>query len=60
MIRAISRLKEPATDSQLGLALAVAAVTMGLMLWAILWQANIIADQRDLIRELWIARLGVG
>jgi hypothetical protein len=39
------------------MALAVAAVTMGLMLWAIIWQADIIAYQRDLLRGMWAARL---
>ncbi|MFI5098533.1 MAG: hypothetical protein ACHQT6_11230 [Candidatus Acidiferrales bacterium] len=58
MIQAIHRLNEPASDSHLGMALAVAAVTMGLMLWAIIWQANIIAYQRDLIRVLWTTRFG--
>ena len=58
MFPAIRRLNEPASESHLGMALAVAAVTMGLMLWAIIWQANIIAYQRDLIRGMWAARIG--
>ena len=58
MIRGLSRLKEPASDSHLGLALLVAAVVMALMLWAIVWQANIITYQRDLIRLLQGARFG--
>jgi hypothetical protein len=40
------------------MALAVAAVAMALMLWAILWQASIIAYQRDLIRALQGAQFG--
>jgi hypothetical protein len=58
MIRGLRRLKEPASDSHLGMALIVSAIAMALMLWAILWQANIIAYQRDLIRALSIARFG--
>ena len=40
------------------MALVVAAVTMGLMLWAIIWQANVIAYQRDLIRVMQAAQFG--
>jgi hypothetical protein len=58
MISALRRLNEPASDSHLGMALAVAAVAMALMLWAIIWQANIIVFQRDLIRTMWDARFG--
>ena len=49
---AVRRLSVPASESQLGLALVVAAVLMAAMLWAILWQANIISYQRELIRTL--------
>jgi hypothetical protein len=55
---ALHRLSKPASDSQLGMALVVAAVTMGLMLWAIIWQANVIAYQRDLIRVMQAAQFG--
>jgi hypothetical protein len=58
MIEAIRRLHEPASESHLGMALAVAAVVMGLMLWAIIWQANIIVYQRDVIRFMWTTRFG--
>jgi hypothetical protein len=58
MIQALRRLNEPASNSHLGMALAVAAVAMSLMLWAILWQANIIASQRDLIRFMSNTRFG--
>jgi hypothetical protein len=40
------------------MALTLAAVVMALMLWAIIWQANIIAYQRELIRVLSIAQFG--
>ncbi len=58
MIRAIRQLSVPASESHLGMALALAAVTMGLMLWAILWQSNVIVYQRDVIRWLWATRIG--
>jgi hypothetical protein len=58
MIEVIRRLNEPASDSHLGMALAASAITMGLMLWAILWQANIIVYQCDLIRVMWTTRFG--
>ncbi len=58
MIRVLRRLSVPADESHLGMALALAAVTMGVMLWAILWQSDIILQQRDAIRLLWNAHLG--
>ena len=58
MIRAIHRLNEPANESHLGMALVVAAVVMGLMLWAILWQSTIIVYQRDVIR--WMLKTHFG
>jgi len=50
------RLDQPVSKSQLGLALVVAAVVMGLMLCAIMWQSSIIGSQRDVIRWLWSVR----
>jgi hypothetical protein len=58
VIPALRRLNEPASASQLGTALVVAAVVMGLMLWAILWQGSIIAYQRELIRAMQAAQFG--
>lgn len=58
MIQLIRRLNVPATESQLGIALAVAAATMGLMLWAIIWQANVIGYQREVIQWMWSAKSG--
>ena len=58
MIRMFRQLDEPATESQLGVALIVAAVMMGLMLCAIVWQSNIIDSQRDIIRLMWSAKFG--
>jgi hypothetical protein len=54
MMRAIiSKLKVPASESQLSLALALSVVVMSGLLWAILWQSNIISQQREAIRYLW-------
>jgi len=58
MIRAIRRLSVPAVESHLEMALAVAAVTLALMLWVIIWQSNVIIYQRDIIRWMWDARIG--
>lgn len=55
MFRVFRRLNEPATDSHMGIALAVAAVTLAMMLWAIIWQTDVIVYQRNLIRDLWTA-----
>jgi hypothetical protein len=51
-------LSEPASESQLGLALIVAAVTMGLMLCAIVWQSSVIGLQRDVIQWMWSVKYG--
>ena len=40
------------------MALALAALLMSLMLWAIIWQSNIIVYQRGLIRSLWAGQIG--
>jgi hypothetical protein len=53
MFRVFRRLNEPATESHMGIALALAAVTLAFMLWAIIWQADVIVYQRDLIKDLW-------
>jgi len=43
------------SESVLGYTLALATVVMSLALWAVLWQADIIAYQQVLIRDLWNA-----
>ena len=58
MFRVFRRLNEPASESHLGIALAVAAVTLAIMLWAVIWQSDVIIYQRDLIREMWGASFG--
>ncbi len=54
MMRAlISKLKVPASESQLSVALGLSVVVMSGLLWAILWQSNIIVQQREAIKYLW-------
>lgn len=49
----LRRLRVPATESQLAITLAVSLVMMAAMLLGILWQANVINFQKELIRALW-------
>jgi hypothetical protein len=49
----IAKLQIPASESQLSLALGLSVLVMSALLWAILWQSNIIAQQRESIRYLW-------
>ena len=58
MMKILNRLCEPASESQLGVVLIVAALTMGLMLCAIMWQSTIIGSQRDIIHWMWSAKFG--
>jgi hypothetical protein len=58
MMKMLNRLGEPASESQLGVALIVAAVAMGLMLCAIMWQSTIIGSQRDVIHWMWSSKFG--
>jgi len=58
MTRILRALRVPATESQLGFVLAVSAMLMGLMSLVIVWQAQIIAHQRDAIR--WLEGLKFG
>lgn len=43
----------PVSESKLSLVLASSLVVMALLLWAVLWQSDVIVYQRDLIRLLW-------
>lgn len=52
------RLAIPAKESQMAIALCLSAVAMSLMLWAIIWQSDLIVYQRDLIRWLWNGKFG--
>jgi len=49
----LRRLSLPPNESQMAVALGFSVVAMSLMLWAILWQSDVIVYQRDLIRWLW-------
>jgi hypothetical protein len=49
----IAKMKIPASESQLSLALGLSVLVMSALLWAILWQSNIISQQREAIRYLW-------
>jgi hypothetical protein len=49
----VQRLKIPATESQLSVALALSVLVMSLLLWGLVWQSDIIAKQRDIIRWLF-------
>ncbi len=48
-------LSNPARESHLSWALGFSLVMMSLMLWMILWQADLISYQREVIRLLWSA-----
>jgi hypothetical protein len=54
----VRKLRIPATESNLGLVLSLCVVTMGLMSIAIVWQAQVIAGQREVIQWLEKARFG--
>lgn len=48
----ISKLRVPASESNMGIVLAICAVCLGLMSIALVWQAQIIANQRVMIEFL--------
>ncbi len=50
--RFISRLRIPATESQMSFVLSLCSVAMSLMLWALLWQSQVIAEQSEVINWL--------
>ncbi|MGB2670652.1 MAG: hypothetical protein WA621_06610 [Candidatus Acidiferrum sp.] len=54
----IRKLHIPASESTMGIVLTVCVVTMGFMSVALLWQAQIIANQREAIR--WLESLKFG
>ena len=51
-VRFLYRLRVPASESQLALTLALSLLFMAVMLLGLIWQANVIALQRDIIRSL--------
>ena len=57
-IRLLRHLSVPASESQTAVVLAVSMVMMALLIYALLWQSNIISYQREVIQWLWSARFG--
>jgi hypothetical protein len=51
-------LRIPANESSMGLVMSICVISMGLMSIAIVWQAQIIANQREAIR--WLETLKFG
>jgi hypothetical protein len=54
----IRKLRIPASESSMGIVLMFCIITMGLMSVALLWQAQIIANQREAIQ--WLETLKFG
>ena len=54
----IRTLRLPAAETHTNLALATCVAIMGLLSVALVWQAQIIANQRDIIRFLETVKFG--
>lgn len=54
----VRTLRLPAGETHTNLALALCVCLMGLMSVAIIWQAQVIANQRDVIRFLETIKFG--
>ena len=54
----VRALRLPAAESHTNVALAVCVILMGMLSVAIVWQAQIIANQRDIIRFLETVKFG--
>ena len=54
----IRKLHIQASESSMGVVLTVCVITMGLMSVALLWQAQIIANQREAIHWLETVKFG--
>ena len=54
----IRKLRIPASETSMGVILTVCVISMGLMSVALLWQAQIIANQREAIH--WLETLKFG
>lgn len=54
----IRKLRIPASESSMGIVLTLCVVAMGMMSVALIWQAQIIANQREAIR--WLESLKFG
>jgi len=54
----LNKLRVPASESSTGIVLAICAVTLSLMSIALVWQAQVIANQRETIRFLSQLKFG--
>lgn len=54
----IRKLRIPASDTSMGIVLTLCVLAMGMMSVALIWQAQIIANQREAIR--WLETLKFG
>lgn len=54
----VRTLRLPAAESHTNIALALCVVLMGLLSVAIIWQAQVIANQRDVIHFLETVKFG--
>jgi len=54
----VHKLRIPASASSMGILLTICIITMGLMSVALLWQAQIISNQREAIQ--WLETLKFG
>lgn len=58
MLQILRKLRVPASESMMGIALALCAVTMSSMLCMIVWQSDVIARQGEVIQ--WLRALKFG
>ena len=58
MVSLFRKLRIPASESSMSVILTFCVITMGLMSVALLWQAQIIANQREAIK--WLETLKFG
>jgi hypothetical protein len=54
----VRKLHIPASQTSLGIVLTICVMAMGLMSIALLWQAQIIANQREAIHYLETVKFG--
>ena len=54
----VRKLHIPASESSIGIVLTICVMAMGLMSIALLWQAQIIANQREAIHYLETVKFG--
>ena len=54
----IRKLRIPASETSMGIVLTLCVVAMGMMSVALIWQAQVISNQRDDIK--WLTNLKFG